>query len=129
MPELNVEEYKVEIVAKKKQADQLFSILSNHEMDNLDLPPVPLAAIKDFIGNKRANLWEVTIDGETFLTLECDKKSAGALVEMVEGAGREDFPLAPLPSANLRSFVNGQRDNVATIEIRKNLDVKPRPKE
>jgi hypothetical protein len=126
---MRLEEYKVEIIADKKRADNLFSILSNHEMDNLDLPPIPLGVIKDFISGKRSNLWEVAINGETYLDIVADKKSAGALVEMVEGAGREDFPLAPLPATNLRAFVSGQRDNVATIEIRKNLDVKPRPKE
>lgn len=129
MPELNLEEYRIEIIAEKKKADNLFSILTNHEMDTLDLPPIPLNAIKDYIRDKRPNIWEVTIDGETILTIKGDKKSAGALVEMVEGASREDFPLAPLPSSNLRAFVNGQRDNVATIEIRKNLDVKQRSKE
>jgi len=126
---LNLEEFKVEIVSDKKKADQLFSILTNHEMDDIDLPPIPISSIKDFITGKRANIWEVTINGELYMSIVGDKASAGALVEMVEGAGREDFPLAPLPASNLRDFVNGQRDNVARIDIRKNKDVKPRPKE
>ena len=125
---MELEKFKVEITADKRKADELYSLLSNAESDFMDLPPVPVTAIKDFLEDKRDNLWQVTLDDEVYLTVMSDKPSASALLKMVKGAGVEDFPLAPLPAKNLRAFVNGQRDSVATLEIRRNTDVQVRVK-
>lgn len=125
---MELEEYKVEIVSDPKKADQLYSLLINLELDALELPPLPITAIKDFIDERRNTLWDITVDGEEMLHLVCDKEAASVLLKMVKDAGVEEFPLAPLPSNNLRAFVRKQRNNVAQLDIRRNNDVQVRVK-
>jgi hypothetical protein len=125
---MELEEYKVEIVSDIKKADRLFSILSNSDLNYLELPALPLSAVKDFIDGKRSNLWEVVVNDESFLEVTADPESAAALLGMIKAAGVDEFPLAPLPVKNLKAFVKGQRPNVALLEIRKNTDVQVRVK-
>lgn len=124
----DLEEFKIELVSDMKKADALYSILSNSELEFLDLPPIPIEAIKDFIQGNRKTLWEITVNGEVYLTLVSDQPSASALLKMVKDAGVEEFPLAPLPAKNLRAFVNKQRKNVAQLDIRRNNKVQVRVK-
>jgi hypothetical protein len=126
--DFDFEEFEVEIVTDKKKADFLYSLLVNNELPALELPPVPISAIKDFIEDTRANIWEVTINGEVHLTVTANKEAAMTLLKMVQAAGAEEFPLAPLPAENLRNFVNGQRANVGRLEIRRNKNVQVRVK-
>jgi hypothetical protein len=125
---MELEEHKIEIVAESKKADELYSLMTNSSVESMDLPALPLTAIKDFIDEKRDNLWEVTINGEIFLTVKADREAALALLKMVKGAGYDEFVMAPLPAKNLRAFVQGQRKNVATLTIRRNPDVTVRVK-
>lgn len=125
---MDFEEFKVELTADLKKADELFSICSNEEMEFVPLPPLPISAVKDFLDGKRSNLYEVTLNGETYLTIQADKESALALLKMVKDADEEEFPLAMLPVQNLRAFVQGQRTNVANLRIRRNKDVQVRVK-
>lgn len=125
---MELEQFKIEIVADRKKADELYSMMVNSESEYLDLPPIALTAVKDYLDEKRDNLWEVTINDKVFLTVKADKDAAEALLKMVKGAGEEQFPLAALPAKNLRAFVQGQRQNVATLTLSRNPNVQVRVK-
>jgi hypothetical protein len=125
---MEMEEFKVQVIADRRKADELYSMMVNAEVEYMDLPALPITAIKDFIDDKRENLWEITIDGQVYLTVVSDREAALTLLKMVKGAGQEEFVMAPLPAKNLRSFVQGQRSDVATLTIRRNPDVQVRVK-
>jgi|WetSurSiteA1Bulk_404760.scaffolds.fasta_scaffold63424_2 hypothetical protein len=125
---MELEQFTIEIVADKKKADELYSMMVNNESEYMELPSISLTAIKDFLDEKRDNVWEVTINDAVFLTVKADKDAAMALLKMVKGAGQEEFPLAALPAKNLRAFVQGQRKNVASLHISRNPNVQVRVK-
>jgi hypothetical protein len=125
---MEMEEFKVKVTADRRKADELYSMMVNAAAEYMDLPALPITAIKDFIDDKRENLWEITIDGQVFLTVVSEREAALTLLKMIKGAGQEEFVMAPLPAANLRAFVQGQRDTVATLTIRRNPDVQVRVK-
>ena len=116
------------MTAGKKEADELYSMLSNMGLEHMDMPPIPLEAMKDYMDDKKSVLWEVTINDKTYLTFEANREAVAALMKMVKGAGEEVFPVPPLPKKNLRAYVNGQRENVALMELRRNKDVQVRVK-
>lgn len=128
MSEMDLEYFEVKVTASKKDADELYSMLSNMGLDSLDIPPIPVEAMKDYMDDKKSVLWEVTINDKTYLTFEATREAVAALMKMVKGAGEDKFPVPPLPSKNLRAFVNGQREHVAMMELRRNKDVQVRVK-
>lgn len=126
--EIDLEYFEIKVTADKRKADELYSIMSNLGTQEVPMPPIPITAMKDFIDGKRPNLFEVTVNDEVYLTFEASNDSASALVKMVKSAGVEEFPVAPLPIKHLRAFVQGQRENVSLLEIRRNKNVQVRVK-
>jgi hypothetical protein len=114
-----MEEFKIEIIADKRKADELFSMLTNAKSESLGIPPIPIEAIREFVTGDRSSIWEVTVNDEVFLTITADKSSAIAFLAMLEEVKENEFPIVPLPTKNLRAFIQGQRSNVATLHIRK----------
>jgi hypothetical protein len=126
--DMDLEYFEVKVTAGKKEADELYSMLSNMNLDHMDMPPIPLEAMRDYMEDKKSVLWEVTINDKTYLTFEAAREAVAALMKMVKGAGEDKFPVPPLPAKNLRAYVNGQRENVALMELRRNKDVQVRVK-
>ena len=125
---MDLEYFEVTITANKREADELYSMLTNMGLDHMEIPPIPVSAMKDFIDGKREKLWDVTVNDKVYLTFEGTPDAVSALIKLVKGAGVEQFPIAPLPAEHLRAYVNGQRDNVGLLEIRRNKDVRVRVK-
>lgn len=120
-----MDEFKIEILAEKRKADELYSMLVNANATSLGIPAIPVSAVKDFLEGNREDIWEVVVNDKAYLTVTADRPSAAAFLEMLEDTGDEEFEVHPLPAENLRAYVQGQRSTVATLQIRKETRVVP----
>jgi len=111
------ETFSLKIKTSKEQAKNLLEMLGNKE--EIDMPAIPLTEVKAYTEGNRKNIWEITINMETMMHVESNKKSAAALVEMLEYSAAEELVLPKLKVSNIRDFVAGDRDNLLLIEFRK----------
>lgn len=117
---MDQEIFKVELRSTREQAEFLKAIMVSDSREELEIPPVPIGEIEKFIEGSRQNIWEVTLNDVTYVTIESSKEAATLLLEMVSGAGVDEFPLQPIMLQNITDFIEGKRDHLALLEIVKN---------
>lgn len=108
----------------KEQAEFIKDLIVSHGAEALNLPAVPVSAIQDFIDDKRSNLWEITINGDVYITVNGDKESAETLLTLVTSAGQNEFVMEPLQLVNVEDYLLGKRDNVGQFEMVHNPEAK-----
>ena len=109
--------FKLRITATKAKAKTLLALMEERQLSELELPAIPMEAIDSFLAGERKNLWEVTINGETLITVAAKKDDATALKMMLGQMGAVDCVLAPIMYDNVVAFIDGERDTLALLEI------------
>jgi hypothetical protein len=112
-----MDHFKLRVTTTKAKAKVLQGLMQEEGLEELEIPGIPMAEIDKFLAGERKNLWEVTINGETLITVVTKKEDAEALKMMIGSKGGEDCVLAPVLAKNLQDFIDGKRDTLALLEI------------
>ena len=124
-----LKQYKIELVSTKENALYVKDVLISLGADGMNLPPIPVTAIKNFIEGKRDNLWEITINGIVRVTVKGEKDAAEVLLTLLDTADKDVFDMEPLQLSNIESFIANERENVAQFEMVHNPVAKPKEEE
>lgn len=110
--------YTIEVKSDKDKATFVRDLILKHKSNAFEVPAVPKTAVEDFIAGKRKNIWEVTINEITMLTVEGDEVAAKTLLNMINTAKVEELEFAPIPVEYFEAFIAGNRDNVLQLDMK-----------
>jgi hypothetical protein len=120
-----MDESKVRVKCSKENAEEILELINGIGTDQLPLPPFGKENVQDFLSNKRSNILDISINGKELLEVTASKKSAKILMEFLEENHLETFDLVPVPISNIQEFMDGSRDNVLILEIKRTDNVNP----
>ena len=124
-----MDEYKLKVLISRDRAFELLDIMKECKTEALDVPPIPLSAVEDFLAKKRDNLFTFAINGKDFMEVKANRESAEQFRALMITSNVEEFELAPILATNIDAFLSEERDDILTLTFRMGVTENPEGEE
>jgi hypothetical protein len=124
-----MEYFMVKVASSKGRAKKLLTLMQEQEIDELEIPDLPIKELDRFLDKERKNIWDITINGEVLMSVVADEDSANAFRMMLTTTEGDSFPLAPIKRSSVEDYLAGKREDILSLEIARTKNAEEVPKE
>lgn len=115
------ENFYIDVVPVGPAVEEVVGLMESRNMQELELPVVPIQEISNFIDEGRPNLYTYVLpdlsEGSYFEVVARGVSDAKALRGMLKSNELDGLPVPPLELDNLKKFLGSSRKSVAQLEI------------